>query len=52
MTFYRLYPARTDVSSLTHYAAPGRITYAEAVKGNYVAAKVGQSFGPTWVTLR
>ncbi|XP_070189226.1 alpha-mannosidase 2C1-like isoform X1 [Littorina saxatilis] len=46
----RLYPARKAVTSLTHYAAPGRISYEEAMKGKYTPAKIGQSFGPTWAT--
>ncbi|XP_031572230.1 alpha-mannosidase 2C1-like [Actinia tenebrosa] len=48
--YSRLYPKSLPVTSITHYAAPGRITYEEAVKGEYSPAKVGESFGPTWST--
>ncbi|XP_076466498.1 alpha-mannosidase 2C1-like [Babylonia areolata] len=46
----RLYPDKREVTSLTHYAAPGRIPYEEAIKGTFGEAKIGQEFGPTWST--
>jgi len=46
----RLYPKKLPVSSLTHYAAPGRVTYNEAISGKFVVAQVGDSYGPTWST--
>lgn len=45
--FFRLYPKKLAVSSLTHYAAPGRITYNEAINGKFVETQVGHSFSPT-----
>eukprot|EP01112_Ceratiomyxa_fruticulosa_P015164 TRINITY_DN4432_c0_g1_i2.p1 TRINITY_DN4432_c0_g1~~TRINITY_DN4432_c0_g1_i2.p1 ORF type:complete len:1042 (+),score=228.32 TRINITY_DN4432_c0_g1_i2:83-3208(+) len=32
------------------FHAPGRISYDEAMKGEYVETKVGESFGPSWST--
>ncbi|HEX9018109.1 MAG TPA: hypothetical protein VF806_02920, partial [Anaerolineaceae bacterium] len=32
------------------YDAPGRITYAEAMKGSFRPAQVGEKFGPFWST--
>ncbi|KAL8600141.1 hypothetical protein ACOMHN_060093 [Nucella lapillus] len=46
----RLYPDKRAVTSVTHYAAPGRIPYDEAIKGPFEATKIGQQFGPTWST--
>ncbi|PFX33378.1 Alpha-mannosidase 2C1 [Stylophora pistillata] len=48
--FSRLYPKKLPVSSLTHYAARGRVPYSEAVCGKFVEAQVGNSYGPTWST--
>ena len=45
----RLYPQRTPVQ-LSAYAAPGRITYAEAMNGSYQSIQVGHKFGPVWST--
>ena len=47
---FRLYKAKSAVKSITHYAAPGRITHDEAVKhleSEGQPAKIGQAFGPT-----
>ncbi|KAL3883418.1 hypothetical protein ACJMK2_029685 [Sinanodonta woodiana] len=46
----RIYPKSSPVTSIQHYAAPGRITYEKAIKGDYSPAQVGQSFGPSWST--
>ena len=43
----RLYPKKLSVSSLTHFAAPGRATYNEAIREKFVETQVGCSFGPT-----
>ncbi|XP_067041919.1 alpha-mannosidase 2C1-like isoform X2 [Acropora muricata] len=48
--FSRLYPKKLPVNSITHYAAPGRIRYNEAIRGKFVETQVGHSFGPTWST--
>ncbi|XP_015750307.1 PREDICTED: alpha-mannosidase 2C1-like, partial [Acropora digitifera] len=48
--FLRLYPKKLPVNSITHYAAPGRIRYNEAIRGKFVETQVGLSFGPTWST--
>ena len=45
--FLRLYLKKLAVTSITHYAAPGRITYNEAISGKFVETQVGHSFGPT-----
>jgi alpha-mannosidase len=37
--------------SLSVFAAPGRIPFAEAVKGAYRPAQVGEVFGPLWATF-
>jgi len=46
----RLYPKRIAVSSILHYAAPGRISYKEAVAQVFTKTSVSESFGPTWST--
>ncbi|KAK2163932.1 hypothetical protein LSH36_72g08048 [Paralvinella palmiformis] len=46
----KLYPASAPVKALSHFAAPGRIPFDEAVLGPYEPAAVGDSFGPTWST--
>jgi alpha-mannosidase len=43
------YPERRPVE-LEVFAAPGRISHAEAMKGKYRPAKVGEQFGPQWAT--
>ena len=45
--FCRLYPEKCEVKKLTHYAAPDRITFEEALKGSFSEVSVGQEFGPT-----
>lgn len=44
-----LYPERAPVR-LAVYHAPGRITYDEAVRGQYQPAQVGEQYGPFWST--
>ena len=44
-----VYPRRAPVA-LTVYAAPDRISYAEAMRGAYHPAQVGEVFGPPWST--
>jgi alpha-mannosidase len=45
----RLYPQQAPVR-LSTYAAPDRIPYSEAVRGDYRPARVGDVFGPAWST--
>ena len=45
-----LHPGSAPLAALAVYAAPGRIPYAEAVRGRYRAAKEGEVFGPDWST--
>ncbi len=45
----RFYTQRAPVS-LAVYAAPDRITCAEAMQGDYRPAAVGEKFGPLWST--
>jgi alpha-mannosidase len=45
-----LYPDIAPLPKLSVFAAPGRITYAEALKGKYRPAKEGDTFGPGWST--
>jgi len=45
-----LYPGSTTLVKLETYAAPGRIPYAEAVKGKYCPAREGDHYGPGWST--
>ncbi len=47
--FGKIYTDRAPVK-LSVFAAPGRISYAEAVNGDYQPAVVGQHFGPFWST--
>jgi alpha-mannosidase len=44
-----LYSERIPVQ-LSVYATPGRISYAEAMQGDYHPASIGQRFGPDWST--
>lgn len=44
---YRLYRNNHPLKSITHYAAPGRVPYQQAVKGKFTKTETGQSFGPT-----
>lgn len=43
---FRLYPKECPITVVRHFAAPGRIPYSEAVKGDFKETKVGNSFGP------
>jgi alpha-mannosidase len=45
----KLYTARAPVR-LTVWRAPGRVSYAEAVRGKYRPARIGEKFGPLWAT--
>jgi len=45
-----LYPEVTSVAKLSVYSAPGRIPYAEAIKGKYRSVREGEIFGPAWST--
>ena len=48
--YCRLYKAKSEVKKITHFPAPGRVTYDNAIKGlagGGKEAKVGDSFGPT-----
>ena len=45
----KLYTHRAPVA-LAAYAAPGRITYSEAMRGDYEPIEVGKKFGPLWST--
>ncbi|XP_063403459.1 alpha-mannosidase 2C1-like [Mytilus trossulus] len=46
----RLYTKKAALKNLTHFEAPYRIRYNQAVKGKYNETTVGTSFGPTWST--
>ncbi|KAH9525275.1 Alpha-mannosidase 2C1 [Bulinus truncatus] len=46
----RLYTERTPLTSIKHYAAPDRITFQQAMNGDFQPANIGQSFGPVWST--
>lgn len=43
------YPERVPVE-MTVYHAPDRVSYAEAQRGDYHPARVGERFGPRWST--
>ena len=45
----RIYPRRFPVE-LSTYTAPGRITFAEAMRGQYRPIRVGKKFEPLWST--
>jgi alpha-mannosidase len=45
----QFYPQRAPVK-LSVFSAPDRIPYAEALRGSYRPAKVGEQFGPLWST--
>ena len=45
----RFYTERAPVA-LAVFSAPGRISYAEAMQGEYRPAQVGEKFGPLWST--
>lgn len=44
-----LYPERRPVN-VSAYAAPGRISYADALQGDYRPVQLGERFGPPWST--
>ncbi|XP_048472979.1 alpha-mannosidase 2C1 [Rhincodon typus] len=46
----RLFGACCPVESLSYFLAPSRILYEKAVTREFIPAKVGDSFGPTWWT--
>ncbi|XP_032228742.2 alpha-mannosidase 2C1 isoform X2 [Nematostella vectensis] len=48
--YSRLYSNKAPLTAVTHFAAPGRITYKQAIRGEYSPVKVGDAFGPTWST--
>jgi alpha-mannosidase len=45
-----LYPQQTPLTKFAVFAAPGRITYQQAIKGKYLPTKEGTTFGPSWST--
>ncbi|MBE2181428.1 MAG: alpha-mannosidase [Chthoniobacterales bacterium] len=45
-----LYPASAPLTTLSVFSAPGRISYAEAMRGRYRPAREGEKFGPGWST--
>jgi alpha-mannosidase len=45
----KIYTDRAPVR-LKVWRAPGRVTYAEAMRGKYRPAKIGENFGPQWAT--
>lgn len=45
----RIYTDRAPVKLMV-FDAPGRISYEEAVQGNYHPAQIGEHFGPFWST--
>lgn len=48
--FGKCYPKQSAIQAIRHFAAPGRISFSEAVKGDYKQTQVGTSFGPLWST--
>jgi len=46
----KLYPAKAPVR-LAVSRAPGRIPFAEAVRGKFRPARIGKQFGPLWATF-
>ncbi|XP_077120078.1 alpha-mannosidase 2C1 [Ranitomeya variabilis] len=46
----RLYGSSCPVDSLSCFLTEKRISYDDAVKGDFQTAHVGQTFGPTWWT--
>ena len=43
------YPERQPLD-ITVWSAPGRVSYAEAMRGEYRPARLGETFGPPWST--
>eukprot|EP00698_Gefionella_okellyi_P018951 TRINITY_DN5750_c0_g1_i1.p1 TRINITY_DN5750_c0_g1~~TRINITY_DN5750_c0_g1_i1.p1 ORF type:complete len:1038 (+),score=216.96 TRINITY_DN5750_c0_g1_i1:115-3228(+) len=46
----KLFGAKVPVTSLTTFAAPGRISYQEAMAAEFAPTTVGTAFGPSWAT--
>ena len=46
----RLFYLRRAPVEISVYHAPGRISFEEAVRGEYAPANVGEKFGPLWST--
>jgi alpha-mannosidase len=46
----KIYAERTPVAGMKVYAAPGRISYAQAQRGKYRPIRMGQKLGPAWST--
>jgi len=45
-----VYPEASDLVKISVYSAPDRITYEEAIKGEFRTASEGESFQPEWST--
>jgi alpha-mannosidase len=45
----KIYSARSPVRFAV-WRAPGRVTHAEAARGKYRPARIGENFGPLWAT--
>ena len=45
-----IYPDTAGLVELATFAAPGRISYQEALKGEFRPASEGERFGPEWST--
>ena len=45
-----LYPQIAPLAKFSIYSAPGRISYADAVKGKYRLVRAEETFGPGWST--
>ncbi|XHR30577.1 MAG: alpha-mannosidase [Chthoniobacteraceae bacterium] len=45
-----LYVQSAPIEDLSVFAAPGRISYSEAIEGTFCPAKEGMRFGPGWST--
>lgn len=48
----RLFGDSCPVAELSSFLTPERLPYQEAVQQDFHPAQVGDSFGPTWVTLQ
>ena len=48
----RLFGDSCPVAELSSFLTPERLPYEEAVQQDFRPAQVGDSFGPTWVTLQ
>ena len=45
-----VYPEAKPLAQISVYSAPGRISYTEALQGEFRPAKEGEVFGPEWST--